>query len=59
MRTEYQLYIHGQWVSHADGCVRPDLEPATASPYVKSIVPVRRMWSGRWLPPRPLLQNGL
>ena len=32
MRTEYQLYIDGQWVSHADGCVRPDLEPATGKP---------------------------
>ena len=32
MRTEYQLYIDGQSVSHADGCVRPDLEPATGKP---------------------------
>ena len=29
MRTEYQLYIDGQWISQTDGCIRPDLEPAT------------------------------
>ena len=29
MQTEYQLYIDGQWAPQTDGCIRPDLEPAT------------------------------
>ena len=31
MQTEYQLYIDGQWTPQTDGCVRPDLEPATGN----------------------------
>ena len=31
MQAEYQLYIDGQWTPQTDGCVRPDLEPATGN----------------------------
>lgn len=42
MRNEYPLYLNGAWTPQTDGCVREDIEPATASPSSRCTAPALR-----------------